>query len=65
MPFKDITGAPALPTLTPDGNVPVEDMAEEEGDVIPSWANELIWELRALRRAYCEETDQPFDEYPG
>lgn len=62
MAFKDQTGAVALPTLTPDGAVPVD---LESDASVPVLLARLVWETTELRRAYCEATGQFFNEYPG
>jgi hypothetical protein len=57
------TGQPATLKLDPDGQLLVttdEDTEESVGDLL----KRLIWEVAALRMAYCDATDQLFKEFP-
>ncbi len=59
--YDPITQQPKLVTLTPDGAVPV-DMDSSPG--VPELLVQLTREIRALRKVYCEATDQLFVEEP-
>jgi hypothetical protein len=63
--FKDINGAPYLPTVDAAGNVPVSIEAEDEDPsmAIPGLLRRLVWEMSEFRRVYCEATDQAFLVY--
>jgi hypothetical protein len=48
---------------TADGHLHVD--AEGEEDSVVLLLKQLVWEVRELRRAFCEDTRTFFKEYPG
>jgi len=59
MPFQDSDGNVALPVLTPEGAVPVEEVDEGE---VPDLLLRIYRELREQRRLYCEANSLLFIE---
>lgn len=61
--FLSATGAPTLVQLNTDGSVPVAaaGVADDSTAVL---LERLIWEVRELRRVYCEATGEWFQENP-
>jgi hypothetical protein len=65
MAFINRAGNVVPVQLDVDGSVPVVDMGGGDGEDLPSLLSRLVWEMREMRRVYCEATDQFFREYPG
>lgn len=56
------THEPKAVWLTPDGALPVSEV-DADGPGIEGLLIRLIWEVAALRKVYCDDTDQLFEEY--